>query len=105
MTGIGNDRLWNAVQALATHTGDVRSRVIAAMRIIGAMHPNELDRFEGLTNRIIKIRQETSLNGALILNGSTVRDAYENTAVHRHNKAYVKHAEEIFSIWMATCNE
>ena len=48
---IGNTRLYEAVKALASVEGDVRSRVVVAMRILEKMHPTELDRYPGIKTR------------------------------------------------------
>ena len=98
---IGNEPLWNACRALATMKGDVRSRVVVAMRIIHKMHPNELDNFEGLTARLDKLKAITSEKG-LLENGRCSMDSYQHTAARHVNKTYVKYAEEIFSIWLQT---
>lgn len=98
---IGNTRLWNACLALATHQGDVRSRVVIALQIIDAMHPNELDAFNGLKARLDKVKIATSQKGTLQI-GSCFMNAYENTARQHNNKTYVKYAKEIFEIWLQT---
>ena len=98
---IGNEPLWNACRALATSEGDVRSRVVIAMRIIHKMHPNELDAFDGLKKRLEKVILETSAKGALEINRLFL-DPYQNTARRHNNNYYVKYAEEIFSIWSQT---
>lgn len=101
---IGNTRLYEAMLALATQKGDVRHRVAIAMNIIAAMHPDELKEFDGLSLRLEKLKKVTSRRGFLE-NGRCSTDAFTHTALASQNKTYVKHAEEIFSIWVNTLNK
>ena len=102
---IGNDRLWLAVKALATMEGDVRSRVVVAMSNIRVIGDVELERIDGLKERIERLKNKTSKYGPLVINGKILKDAYQNTASRSHNKTYTRHAQEILSIWQMTCED
>ncbi len=99
----GNDRLYLAVVALATEQYDVRSRVVLAMNIMEPLSRNEFKQDLEIWNRLEKIKKETSKNGALIINGRFIKDAYANTASSKNNSTYKKYAKEIFNIWLETC--
>ena len=102
MFSMGNDRLYQAVLALCSGRGDVRSRVVDAMRIIDKMHPNELDNSLTLKSRLARLISETSKNPPQIVLGKVVRDRFEVTASAHQNKTYEKFAREIFEIWSQT---
>jgi hypothetical protein len=100
--GIGNDRLFQAVQALATVEGDVRSRVCIAMRIISPINEREFSSNPALWSRICKLKIETSQRGPQKINGEIVKDSYEYTANNRKNRTYTRYAKEIMDLWLET---
>ena len=100
---LGNDRLYLAVVALATDTGDVRSRVVVAMNLIASLNKNEFQHNSELWKRIMKLKEETSKEGPQIINERFLKDAYANTAASKNNSTYKKFAIELFNIWIETC--
>lgn len=100
---IGNDRLYLAVRTLATAKGDIRSRVCIAMLDVEKINHNEFYDKPALWERIQHLKKETSAKGGDVINGWQNRDKYENTALMRQNKTYIKYAEEILTIWLETC--
>ena len=100
---IKNTRLFKAVHVLSTMEGDVRARVVVAMREISVLGKHEfID--ESLWKRIQKLKSLTTHKGSLTINGNLIKDALENTADNSRNSTYKKHAEEIFSIWFDELN-
>lgn len=101
---IGNDRLWLAVKALATMKGDVRSRVVVAMSNIDKICDIELNKINGLRERVERLKEETSKKGPLVINGKVLKDKYQNTADRSKSTTYTRHAEEIVLIWQMACD-
>ena len=98
MVMVGNTRLFMAVYSLATMEGDVRKRVVVAMKDLSVLGKHE---FKNVSTwkRIVKLKEQTTKYGPAMVNGKMYKDAFENTARVSMNKTYRKHAEEIFSIW------
>jgi hypothetical protein len=101
---IGNDRLYMAVVALVTMEGDVRKRVCLAMENINTLRENEFNDRIDLWQRLTLLKEKTSSEGPLMVNGEVVKNAFEHTAESRINKTYAKYAKEIFDIWLETRN-
>jgi hypothetical protein len=95
-----NTRIFTAISSLATMQGDVRERVVVAMREISALGEHEF-KDKILWQRILKLRKHTTQKGPLIINGNTIKDSFKNTADKSQNRTYEKHAREIFSIFIA----
>lgn len=96
---IGNTRLFQAIYALSTMQGDVRTRVTVAMREIAVLGAHEFND-PNLWKRIENLKISTTKHGPLIINQRTIKDALENTAAKSKNTTYQKYAKEIFSIWI-----
>lgn len=92
-----NTRLMEALRALATHEGDVRSRVAVACRILERMHCSELS--PPVMKRIKSICDKAGEKGALRdINDDVLRDRYDNTFRTKHKKTYKRLAEELYDI-------
>lgn len=98
MEGIGNDRLFLAVSALCTGTGDLRSRVAVAGRLASVIHKDELAEFDGLWERLQKVLADLQSCPP-----GLGEDSFETTARSRKNATCVRHAKELFDIWRLTC--
>lgn len=88
-----------AIRSLATVQGDVRERVVVAMREISVLGAHEFKN-KTLWTRILKLQEATTHKGPLIINGKTIKDSLENTAKNSQKRTYEKHAREIFSIFI-----
>jgi hypothetical protein len=97
---IGNDRLYQAVRALATMEGDVRSRVATALEIISAIRPQEFSTHPHIWERIQNLLKNGSAKGPLTINGVVLKSPFEHTASKSQNRTYRRHADEIFNIWL-----
>lgn len=102
---IGNTRLFDAVNALASGPRDARNRVVIAMQILSVLQERDFQSTPELWGRICKLRKATQTCPPLIHagEGHILRDSYTTTAQNRHNRTYAKYAAEIFEIWRATC--
>ena len=96
---IGNTRLFQALQALATGEGDARRRVAAACQIIEKMHPAELT--PNQQSRIERVLTDAGKAGPYRENQLEI-DRYTNTSARRTNRTYAKFAKEIVSVWLET---
>ncbi len=93
-----------AIRSLATMQGDVRERVVVAMREISVLGAHEFKN-KALWTRILKLQEATTHKGPLIINEKTIKDSLENTAHKSQKRTYEKHACEIFSIFIAHYHE
>lgn len=96
---IGNTRLFQAVQALATGEGDARKRVSIACQIIEKMHPDELSPDQ--RSRIQRVLADAGKAGPYRVNQLDI-DRYTNTSSRRTNRTYSRFSKEILSIWLET---
>lgn len=99
---IGNDRLYQAVQAIAFGKEDVRNRVVMACQIMRGISRNEVDMT--IRIRIDEVLKKASIFPAMRdIDGDVISgyDAYEVSARKRNKSTYVPIAKEIFSIYEA----
>ena len=92
-------RLTEAVDALVSGKGTVKQRVVIACKILRPMMQlNNLPAH--LRARLRKVLQAASLKGAQSNASGVWRDAFDHTAVNKHNSTYKPFAREIFSVWL-----
>jgi hypothetical protein len=96
-----NTRIWQAVYALVTAEGDLRTRVCIACREINVLGENELNLLPNdLGKRIKKLLKELSRESEIyLINGNLYKDKFSATADKHRNKYYQKYAAEIFRIY------
>jgi hypothetical protein len=97
---IGNDRLYQAVQAIAFGKEDVRYRVVTACQIMRGMSANEVE--IAIRLRIDEVLKQSSTFEAIKdSNGNVIAgyDKYEVSASKRYKSTYVPIAKEIFAIY------
>jgi len=99
---IGNDRLYQSVQAILFCEGDMRSRVVVACHILRKMSAIEIDM--SLRKRLDLVLIDASTKCSILdANGNVLNgyDTYTETAKGRRNSTYVKLAKEIYAIYLA----
>lgn len=100
---IGNDRLYQAVCALVSGTGDLRSRVVVAIEICQSLSESDYEKQPGLCEAVNRLRNELSI--VRVSEPNPLLSIYARAAKHRQNRTYVKYANEIFRLWMKSCTE
>lgn len=102
---IGNDRLYQAVKALATDEKDVRARVCLAMSIIDPIRKQEFLASPHVWAEIDDLKKLTSYKGPQKVGTKVLKDSFVNTAIGRKNATYSKFAKRIFELWLSTISK